>query len=105
MRKQISSIAALALLVTLGAACSGGGAHRADSAPTTLAGNSRPSPSPAKPAAPASSAPTTPRPCPARAALSIPHHQRDGTTRTLVPGQPIALLACRYHGFNQPQPV
>ncbi len=31
--------------------------------------------------------------------------QRDGTNRTLVPGQPIALLACRYHGFNQPEPI
>ena len=35
----------------------------------------------------------------------MPHHQRAGTTRTLVPGHPIAVLACRYHGFNQPQPI
>ncbi len=23
----------------------------------------------------------------------------------LVPGQPVTLLACRYHGFNQPEPI
>ncbi len=35
----------------------------------------------------------------------MPHRQRDGTTRTLVPGRPVGLLACRYHGFNQPQRI
>jgi hypothetical protein len=37
--------------------------------------------------------------------MTVPHGQRDGTSRTLVPGQPIVLLACRYHGFNQPQRI
>jgi hypothetical protein len=32
-------------------------------------------------------------------------HQIAGTDATLVPGNPIALLACRYHGLNQPDPA
>lgn len=43
--------------------------------------------------------------CPGTAARTIPHHQRPGTTSALVPGEPIALLACRYHGYNQRQGV
>ena len=35
----------------------------------------------------------------------VPSNQRDGTGNALVPGQPIELLACRYHGFNQAQPI
>ncbi|MDQ1481471.1 MAG: hypothetical protein QOI44_2332 [Actinomycetota bacterium] len=32
-------------------------------------------------------------------------HQMAGTDATVVPGNPIALLACRYHGLNQPDPA
>ena len=35
----------------------------------------------------------------------VPSNQRDGTSNALVPGQPTELLACRYHGFNQAQPI
>jgi hypothetical protein len=42
--------------------------------------------------------------CPAHAPRVVAHHQRAGTVSTFVPGHPVALLACRYHGFNQPEP-
>jgi hypothetical protein len=35
---------------------------------------------------------------------SVPTRQRDGTASAIVPGEPISLLGCRYHGFNQPEP-
>jgi hypothetical protein len=35
----------------------------------------------------------------------VSRHQRPGTADVLVPGRPITLLACRYHGFNQPEPI
>jgi len=41
---------------------------------------------------------------PPGAPRSVPRHQVRGTASTLVPGTSVALLACRYHGFNQPQP-
>ena len=107
MRTHISSLV-VALLVALGTACSGTSAQRGASDSTTTqsrkpdTGN----PSPSEPHASGSRAENRgPLACPVKAALSVPHDQRDGTTRTLVPGHPIALLACRYHGFNQPQPI
>ena len=42
--------------------------------------------------------------CPIHAPRVIPTHQLPGTVSTFVPGRPVALLACRYHGYNQPQP-
>jgi hypothetical protein len=41
--------------------------------------------------------------CPPHAPRAIPAHQRPGTTVIEVPGHPVSLLACRYHGLNQPQ--
>jgi len=43
--------------------------------------------------------------CPAHAPGAIAKHQRPGTASTFVPGHPTELLACRYHGANQPQPA
>jgi hypothetical protein len=65
---------------------------------------------------PASTAPsTTPatKPPTSTAALDCPSappsvlqpQPISGTDTTLVPGTPTALLACRYHGFNQPEPI
>jgi len=43
-----------------------------------------------------------------RCAARLPRDASGHTARTavgqLVPGSPVELLACRYHGFNQPQP-
>jgi len=36
---------------------------------------------------------------------AVARHQRPGTASTFVPGDPTELLACRYHGANQPQPA
>ncbi len=109
MWKPITSLAAVVLLVAVGSACSSGSARRGGSESTTTqsrrADTSNPSASDPRTSASRASASRGPLTCPARAAPSVPHHQRDGTTRALVPGQPIALLACRYHGFNQPQPI
>jgi hypothetical protein len=44
-------------------------------------------------------------PCSTNVPPHVPSHQRDGTGNALVPGQPTELLACRYHGFNQAQPI
>jgi hypothetical protein len=61
--------------------------------------------------APASSTttPTEPPPlaltCPSRPPNSVDSHQVAGTETTMVPGTPTALLACRYHGSNQPEPL
>ena len=57
--------------------------------------------SPATPTRPAS----TPLRCPAHAPVAVAHHQQPGTASTLVPGHPDRLLACRYHGLNQPEPA
>jgi hypothetical protein len=41
--------------------------------------------------------------CPVHLDASVPrHHQRPGTEPQMVPGQPVALLACRYVGLNGP---
>jgi len=42
--------------------------------------------------------------CPQRPAQSLPTGQVPGTATALVPGHPVGLLACRFHGLNQPQP-
>jgi hypothetical protein len=43
--------------------------------------------------------------CPPQPPRIVEPHQMAGTGSTLVPGAPIALLACRYHGLNQPEPA
>jgi hypothetical protein len=43
--------------------------------------------------------------CPGTPPRAVPTRQRAGTVMLLVPDDPVAVLACRYHGFNQPQPV
>ncbi|MGO9874078.1 MAG: hypothetical protein ACLPVY_09790 [Acidimicrobiia bacterium] len=43
--------------------------------------------------------------CPIHAPTVIAKHQQPGTASTFVPGRPVALLACRYHGYNQPEPI
>ncbi len=43
--------------------------------------------------------------CPTRTPLRVAAHQVPGTSSTFVPGHPSELLACRYYGLNQPQPV
>jgi hypothetical protein len=95
------SRAVVALLVAMGVACSCGTARGGVSESTTTRSLAPDS----KTASRSASASRVPTACPTAAPLTVPHHQRDGTTRTLVPGQPIALFACRYHGFNQPQPI
>jgi len=48
---------------------------------------------------------TTPIACPDTSPIPPPpQHQRGGTDQTMVPGSPIRLIGCRYHGANQPQP-
>jgi len=41
--------------------------------------------------------------CPAHVPATIAHHQVRGTASRFVPGYPVELLACRYHGGNQLQ--
>ena len=50
---------------------------------------------------------TTPAPlaCPASDPPPAPHQKIAGTASSFVPGDPIDLLACRYHGFRQPRPT
>jgi hypothetical protein len=56
-------------------------------------------------ASPTTTSPTPPPfKCPARVPSVIAKHQRPGTASTFVPGHAVALLACRYHGYNQPEP-
>ena len=43
--------------------------------------------------------------CPRHIPASVPRHQRPGTAAQVVPGRPVALLACRYYGLNLPQPM
>ncbi|HWS45395.1 MAG TPA: hypothetical protein VN636_06005 [Acidimicrobiia bacterium] len=43
--------------------------------------------------------------CPPRPPAVVPPHQVPGTAALFVPGHPVELLACRYHGLNQPQRV
>lgn len=43
--------------------------------------------------------------CPIRAPGTVPKQHIAGTDSTLVPGDPIELLTCRYHGLNQPEPA
>jgi hypothetical protein len=43
--------------------------------------------------------------CPTHSPQRVAAHQVAGTSSTFVPGRPTELLACRYHGLNQPQPV
>jgi hypothetical protein len=43
--------------------------------------------------------------CPSSPPRTVQPHQIPGTDTTLVPGTPTALLACRYHGLNQPEPI
>jgi hypothetical protein len=42
--------------------------------------------------------------CPNRPAQRLPSRQVPGTATALVPGSPVGLLACRYHGLGQWQP-
>jgi hypothetical protein len=42
--------------------------------------------------------------CPAQAPQSLTTHHRRGISSAMVPGHPTSLVACRYLGFNQPQP-
>jgi hypothetical protein len=49
------------------------------------------------------SASTARRTCPDTAPLQVPSRQRSGTATSIVPDLPTSLLACRYHGFNQPE--
>src|SRR5262245_40071176 len=42
---------------------------------------------------------------PDRPAQRLPTQQVPGAASSLVPGSPDGLLACRFHGLNQPQPV
>jgi hypothetical protein len=41
--------------------------------------------------------------CPENYPTSVPAGQRDGTKTAMIPGDPIAVLGCRYHSFN-PRP-
>jgi hypothetical protein len=43
--------------------------------------------------------------CPTQPAQRLASQQRPGTAAALVPGSPVGLLACRYHGIDQPQPA
>jgi hypothetical protein len=43
--------------------------------------------------------------CPEAPAKLVQPHQIAGTDTAMVPGTPTALLACRYHGLNQPEPL
>ncbi len=47
---------------------------------------------------------SAPMQCPESVPAAVAVHQRDGTQGAMVPDDPRELLACRYHGFNQPQP-
>jgi hypothetical protein len=105
---RVKRIAWVVALVVIVAACSSSHHLSTPRSTTTFTPAVKKAPTHApKPGRSVSRPPTFrgPLTCPVRAALSVPHHQRDGTTRTLVPGQPIALLACRYHGLNQPQTI
>jgi hypothetical protein len=42
--------------------------------------------------------------CPHQRAHGLPSRQIPGTATVFVPGRPVHLLACRFHGKNQPQP-
>jgi hypothetical protein len=42
--------------------------------------------------------------CPDRPAVSLQWQQEPGLANTVVPGSPVGLLACRFHGRGQPQP-
>ena len=48
--------------------------------------------------------PAPPLKCPSRAPEGVAPHQFPVTTPYFVPSTPGALLVCRYHGLNQPQP-
>ncbi len=88
---RLSSTSLLVAVLAL-AACTGA-SHRTVAPPTTT------------------SAPTTSRAtapvarCSARAPQPVPPNQVPGSTSTFVPGAPRTLVACRYHGFNQREPV
>src|SRR5262249_49360675 len=43
--------------------------------------------------------------CPDRPAPRLPSPQVAGTDTGLVPGRPVGLLGCRYHGLGQFQPL
>lgn len=43
--------------------------------------------------------------CPDRPVQRVPSGQVAGTATELVPGRPVGVLACRYRGLMQPQPV
>lgn len=97
--RRISSLLVSVALVC--AACSGTSTDRRTSptitAPATV--------SPTTTGTPSTTVSPTPLRCPAEPPRSVPPHQIAGTASASVPGRPNALLACRYHGFNQPQPV
>jgi len=90
------SVALLILVVIACAACSGvGTAHR----------TTKPEAATASTATSTTTVGTRPLACPTHPPRSVPAHQIAGTAAAMVPGHPNVLLACRYHGFNQPQPV
>jgi hypothetical protein len=94
-RVRSLAVAALATSLALGVA---------------LAVNGQRSTSVTDPAPAPSSIPPTSKTTPAALACpsnlpSVRHHQIAGTDTFMVPGNPTALLACRYHGLNQPEPA
>jgi hypothetical protein len=101
--RLVPSLFVLVALVC--AACSGTSSDRRASPTTTTPriGTSTTTVSPTG-TSPIAASPT-PLSCPAEPPRSVLSHQIAGTVAASVPGHPNALLACRYHGFNQPQPV
>jgi hypothetical protein len=75
----------LVMVALILASCSHGGARSSGTSSTTAS---------ARPPVCATVEPPT-----------VPTHQRDGTAHTLVPGQPVGLRVCRYHGYGQAQAV
>jgi hypothetical protein len=94
-RVRSLAVAALATSLALGVALAVNGQRSTSVTDPAPAPSSIPPTSPSTPAALA---------CPSHVP-SVGHHQIAGTDTSMVPGNPATLLACRYHGLNQPEPV
>lgn len=94
---RVAWIGALAVAVmTWSAGCTADSHQSANSSTATSPAQSTPGSSASRPSAP-------PVACPTSAPATVSPHQRDGTATSMVPASPTTVLACRYHGFNQPE--
>jgi hypothetical protein len=64
----------------------------------TATGSAAPTTGSAAPTTPTSDAHRDDTSCPPRPEQPLPSHAVPGTDTTLVPGHPVSVLACRYHG-------